>query len=155
MGKCPRCYGLITHSYASEHPHCALCGWEDYEYSPPKRRPKLDQWGGTQTRLRYVGTYETDILADRRNEPQRQVRDYVVKLTMKSVERRNGVGERLLVRPLCPFCPESPPMEHMSLSNRTRRKLSEERFLCPSNHTIGLVSKTGASGEHGNYIGWN
>ena len=152
--KCPRCRGLVMQTYASEQPRCASCGWEDYNYSPPKRTARLDQWGGTQSRLRYVGTYETDILAARRGGPEGRVQDYVLTLTMKSIPRSNGIGERLLVRPLCPFCPESPPMEHTSISNRSRRKQPEERYRCPSRHMVGLISASGATGEREHFVGW-
>ena len=151
--KCPRCEGLVTQVYVSEQPTCSVCGWADYKYHAPRLSSKADAWGGASLRLRYIGSNETDYLPSRRGTDHSQIRDFVVTVIAESVPRLNHQGERLLVRPLCPFCEDRAPMEKKSMRSQ-RLKRSEERFICPSKHMIGLVSQTREGGEQGHFVGW-
>ena len=151
--KCPRCEGLVTQAYVSEQPTCSVCGWADYKYNAPRLASKADGWKGARFRLRYIGSHETDYMPSRRGTDHSQIRDFVVTVIAESVPRLNHQGERLLVRPLCPFCEDSAPMEKKSLRSQ-RLKQIEERFICPSKHMIGLVSKVNHVGKEGHLIGW-
>ena len=106
------------------------------------------------TRLRYLGSAETDIVPSRGGSGHVHVRDYVVTLTAESVPKLNHLGDRLVVHPLCPFCEDAVPMDKTYLSKRSQRKQSEERYQCPSRHMIGLISDTGEDGKRGYFIGW-
>ena len=151
--KCPRCEGLVTQAYVSEQPTCAVCGWADYKYHAPRLSSKADAWGGASLRLRYIGSNETDYLPSRRGTDHSKIRNYVVTVIAESVARLNHQGERLLVRPRCPFCLDAAPMEKQSLRDINRGRI-EERFICPSKHMIGLVSQTREGGERGHFVGW-
>ena len=151
--KCPRCEGLVTQVYVSEQPTCSVCGWADYKYNAPRLASNTDNWKGTRFRLRYIGSQETDYLPSRRGVDHSQIRDFVVTVIAESVPRLNHQGERLLVRPLCPFCEDRAPMEKKSLRSQ-RLKRSEERFVCPSKHMIGLISESNTVGEQGHFVGW-
>ena len=151
--KCPRCEGLVTQAYASEQPHCINCGWADYTHNAPRLADKYGAWSGASLRLRYIGSGETDLLPSRRGVDHSQIRDFVVTVVAESVPRLNHQGERLLVRPLCPFCEDAAPMEKKSMRSQ-RLKRTEERFVCPSKHMIGLISEASTVGGQGHFVGW-
>ena len=151
--KCPRCNWLVTQAYLSESPKCVACGWADYTYNAPRLASNTDGWRGARFRLRYIGSQETDYLPSRRGVDRWQIRDFVVTVIAESVPRLNHQGERLLVRPLCPFCEDRAPMEKKSMRSQ-RLKRSEERFVCPSKHMIGLISESNTVGEQGHFVGW-
>ena len=150
---CPRCNGLITHSYASESPHCMNCGWTDYEYTVPKANKNTNAWLGTSVRLRYVGVTETDLHPMRKGSRNGQIRDYIVTLLAESIPRQDGLGYVHKVRPLCPFCLDASPMDRISMRGH-RRNRTEERYRCQLLHVIGLISDVDTDGTQGSYSGW-
>jgi hypothetical protein len=156
--KCPRCEGLVMQSYDSESPTCVACGWTDYSYTAPRTSRRGVTRHVASDRLRYVGTGETDVFLSTNQRNRRWaagdvVRDYVVTVVASSVPREGGLGERLLVTPLCPFCEDAAPMAKQSYRER-RSTLTIVPYICPSRHVIRLVSASESDGLGGYLIGW-
>jgi hypothetical protein len=127
---CPR-DGSQLDSIRSEYPSCLQCGYEDYSYTPPKRKRRGNALlGGLSSKLRYIGFSP-------------QLEDLTLEVHVK---RDNSAKMGILTVPTCPWDGRAMKVAPMGGKRRNR---NERTYHCSKRHRINLLSSI-----NGDWRGW-